>query len=116
MPQAARSTLEETIDLGAAPDNLDVDDDGVVWIAAYPKLLSSRRASARSAQSARPRRCLRFDPRIANPRWRDDPRVTEVYADDGAEISAGSTAAPWRDEFLIGALFDKKVLICKPNP
>jgi hypothetical protein len=30
--------------------------------------------------------------------------------------AAGTVAAPWRDEFLIGALLDKKVLICKPNP
>jgi hypothetical protein len=60
---------------------------------------------------------LRFDPGIGKPADRgNDPRVSVVYANDGAEISAGSTAAPWRDEFLVGALFDKKVLICKPNP
>jgi hypothetical protein len=40
----------------------------------------------------------------------------QVYLDDGAQISAGTVAARWRGEFLIGALLDKKVLICKPNP
>jgi arylesterase / paraoxonase len=108
--------LEGSIDLGAAPGNLDVDDDGVVWIAAYPKLLSLA-AHLRGPRKRSPTQVLRFDPRIGKPaHGGNDPRVTEVYANDGAEISAGSTAAPWRGEFLLGAPFDKKVLICKPNP
>ena len=108
--------LEESIDLGAAPANLGVDDDGVLWIAAYPKLLSLA-AHLRDPRKRSPTQVLRFDPRIGKPaNGGTDPRVTEIYANDGAEISAGSTAAPWRDEFLVGAPFDKKVLICKPNP
>jgi arylesterase / paraoxonase len=108
--------LEESIDLGAAPGNLSVDDDGVVWIAAYPKLLSLA-AHLRDPRKRSPTQVLRFDPRIGKPaNGGTDPRVIEVYANDGTEISAGSTAAPWRDEFLVGAPFDKKVLICKPNP
>ena len=102
--------LEEIIDLGVAPGNLQVDADGVVWIAAYPKLLSLAAHCAIRANAA-PTQVLRFDPR--SPK---DARLTEIYVDDGTAISAGSTAAPWRDEFLIGALFDKKVLLCKPNP
>ena len=38
-----------------------------------------------------------------------------LLEDDDAQISAGTVAASWRDEFLIGALLDKKVLICKPR-
>ena len=58
-----------------------------------------------------PTQVLRFDPRQAG-----DARLTQVYLNDGDEISGGTVAARWRDEFLIGALFDEKVLICKPNP
>lgn len=102
--------LEETVDLGVAPGNLNVDDEGVVWIAAHPKLL--RLAShLRDSSHRSPTQVLRFDPR--SPK---ESRLTAIYMDDGTAISAGSTAAPWRDEFLIGALFDKKVLLCKPNP
>jgi hypothetical protein len=31
-------------------------------------------------------------------------------------VLAGSTGFPWRDEFLIGALSDPKVLLCKLHP
>jgi hypothetical protein len=53
---------------------------------------------------------LRYDPRAAHA------RAELVYADGGTQLAAGSAAARWRDELLIGALLDKKVLICKPNP
>lgn len=98
--------LEDTIDLGAAPGHIDVDEDGVVWIAAYPKLLSLA-AHMREPGKRSPTQVLRFDPGTR--------RLTEIYSDPGAAISAGSAAAPWRDEFLIGARLDKKVLLCKLN-
>lgn len=100
-------SIEETIDLGVAPGNLDVDDEGSVWIAAFPKLLSLA-AHLRNPGKHSPTQVLRFDPK--------DKRLTEIYTDDGAAISAGSAAAPWNGEFLIGAMLDKKVLLCKPNP
>jgi arylesterase/paraoxonase len=100
--------LEQAIDLEVAPGNLDVDDDGVVWIAAYPKLLSLA-SHMHDPRNRSPSQVLRFDPKGAR-------RVIEVYANDGAQLSAGSAAAPWRDRFLVGAPFDKKVLFCKPNP
>ncbi|HEU4779494.1 MAG TPA: SMP-30/gluconolactonase/LRE family protein [Steroidobacteraceae bacterium] len=103
-------SLEEVVDLDAAPDNLNVDGDGVVWIAAHPKLLRFIGHVRDSAQRA-PTQVLRFDPRQSG-----DSRLTQVYLNDGDEISAGTVAARWRDEFLIGALLDKKVLICKPIP
>jgi len=102
--------LEETVDLNTAPAGLDVDEEGVVWIAAHPKLISYNRHLRDSARPA-PTQVLRFDPRLAA-----DARVTQVYLNAGDEISGGTAAARWRDEFLIGALFDEKVLICKPNP
>jgi arylesterase/paraoxonase len=102
-------TLEEVVDLGTAPDNLNVDEEGVVWMAAHPKLLSFA-AHAQSPEKRAPTQVLRFDPN--GP----EPRLRQIYLDDGAQISAGTVAARWRDEFLIGALLDKKVLICKPNP
>jgi hypothetical protein len=79
----------------------------VVWIAAFPKLLRLA-AHLRNPGSLSPTQILRFDPK--------DRRVTEIYSDDGVSISAGSAAAPWHDEFLIGAMLDDKVLLCKRNP
>jgi arylesterase/paraoxonase len=104
-------TLQETLPLGTAPHNLNVDADGVVWIAAHPKLLRFL-AQSRGAAKPAPTQILRFDPREKDPA----ARLRQIYLDDGKQISAGTVAASWRDQFLIGALLDKKVLICKQNP
>ena len=115
-PATGALTLEEKVPLGAAPDNLDVDADGVVWIAAHPKLFALF-THLRKPEKRAPTQVLRFDPRQARPTaGGDDPRLSQVYGDEGAQISAGSVAAHWRDEFIVGARLDHKVLICKPNP
>lgn len=108
--RSGKLSLEEVVALRTAPDNLNVDDEGVVWIAAHPKLLRFV-SHVRDPSQRAPTQVLRFDPRRSG-----DARLTELYLNGGDEISAGSVAARWRDEFLIGALFDKKVLICKPKP
>jgi hypothetical protein len=70
-----------------------------------------------TAAKRAPTQVLRFDPRRGKPaKGETDTRLTQVYENPGAEISAGSVAARWRDEFLIGAVLDPKVLVCKPVP
>lgn len=101
--------LERTVPLDAAPDNLDVDADGNVWIAAHPRLLRFL-AHRHQPEERTPTLVLRFDPR------QPDAGAVRIFADDGSRISGGTVAAHWRDLFLIGALLDKKVLVCKPNP
>jgi arylesterase/paraoxonase len=108
--------LDEVVPLGSAPDNLKVDADGVLWIAAHPKLLAFAAHVRRPGRRA-PTQVLRFDPRGPKPAaGAADVRLSQVYGDDGTQLSAGTAAAHWHDEFLVGALFDSKVLICKPSP
>jgi arylesterase/paraoxonase len=101
--------LRGTIPLGVGPGRLTVDPDGVVWIAAYPKL-HALRAHAKDPARRVPTQVLRFDPRLAFG------EVAAIYANDGDELSAGTVATRWRDKLVIGALLDPKVLICKQNP
>jgi arylesterase/paraoxonase len=115
-PSTGTLKLEEIVDLGTAPDNLNVDDDGVVWIAAHPKLFAFVRHAGEPARRA-PTQVLRFDPRQPKPAaGENDSRLIQVYGNDGAEISAGSVGARWRSELIIGAVLDPKVLICRPPP
>lgn len=115
-PASGDVALEEVVALGTAPDNINVDADGVVWIAAHPRLFAFLRHARDPARHA-PTQVLRFDPRQPKPTaGADDPRLLQVYGNDGAQISAGSVAAHWRSEMIIGAVFDPKVLICKPPP
>jgi arylesterase/paraoxonase len=101
--------LRGTIPLGVSPARLTVDPDGVVWIAAYPKL-HALRAHAKDPARRVPTQVWRFDPRLAFG------EVAAIYANDGEELSAGTVATRWRDKLVIGALLDPKVLICKQNP
>lgn len=102
-------TLERTVALDVPPGGLDVDAEGVIWMTAHPRLLRYF-SGLRDARERAPTQVLRFDPRASGA----TPQT--VFTDDGAWISAGTVAAHWRNEFLIGALFDKKVLICQSNP
>jgi len=115
-PATGAVRLEENVALDTSPNQLDVDTDGVVWIAAHPKLFSLYSHLEQPATRS-PTQVLRFDPRGARPAAGErDARLSQVYANDGAQLSAGSAAAHWRDEFLVGGLMQHKVLICKPNP
>lgn len=115
-PATGALDLDEVVPLGSAPDNLKIDADGVLWIAAHPKLLALV-AHLRSPDRRAPTQVLRFDPRGPRPAADEtDPRLSQVYGNDGAQLSAGTVAAHWHNEFLVGALFDSKVLICKPSP
>jgi arylesterase / paraoxonase len=102
---AGTLTPENSVALEAAPAALDVDAEGTVWIAAQPQLFALL-SHLRNPAKAAPTLVLRFDPR--------DTRLTQVYGNDGSQIPAGSVAAHWHDEFLVGAHFEHKVLICKP--
>ena len=54
-----------------------------------------------------PTRVVKFTPDA-----RDDDRVTEIYVNDGEELSGGTVAAPRGDLLVIGAYADRKMLLC----
>ena len=90
-----------TVKTPAAPDNLTVSADGVLWAAGLPKPLSLL-GHAGNAAKLSPSSVMRFD----------ETGVSTVYLDDGAELSASSVAARVGDTLLIGAIFEHKFLLC----
>jgi len=108
--------LDEVVPLQTAPDNINIDADGVLWIAAHPRLLAFQSHVHDPAKRA-PTQVLRFDPRGPKPAGGGpDLRLAQILTDDGTGISAGTVAAHWRNQLLVGALLDPKVLTCKMNP
>ncbi len=96
-------TLVQVIKLDASPDNISIDNEGDLWVAALPKPLSAFR--------------LTSDPDARAPseiwRIRDGQAPEAVYRDDGDELSA-STAAAYTDEILlIGSHYENKFLFCE---
>lgn len=94
--------LAHTVPLDAAPDNLSLDAAGALWIAALPKPLAVPRLKTDASATA-PSAVLKMD---------SDLSATTVYRNDGAELSAATVAAPAGDKLLIGALYERKFLIC----
>lgn len=97
----------ETLDLPAPPDNLHFDSHGRLLIAVHPKVLTLMRAM-RNPDRRAPTQILRFDPRAP-----ESSRITEILADDGARLSAGSVAVSYRQRLLIGSVADRKLLLCE---
>lgn len=93
-----------TIPLSSCPDNIEVDRDGSLWVAAHPRLFDLLAHSADPERLA-PSQILHIDPRTH--------AVEEVLLDDGKLLSAASTAAVVDKTMVVGAIFDPKILVCE---
>jgi arylesterase/paraoxonase len=96
------------VELGSAPDNINVDGDGRIWVAAHAKILSLVRHFADTTQPA-PTQIFRLEDRA-------DPaqiRPEQVYLNLGEQISAGSVGAAFGGELLIGSITERKLLRCR---
>ncbi len=105
--------LRETVPVGSAPDNIEVDAAGALWVGAHPKLFALVAFMGGSAERA-PSQVLRVA-REGEPggEW----RVEEVFLDDGTAISAASVGSVRDGRLLIGAITGERILDCElPGP
>ncbi len=98
--------LLEHVELGSAPDNINVDADGSVWIAAHAKVLALGLHFG-DARRLAPTQLFRF-----RPEAKGAGRLVEVYLDGGERISAGSVGAVFNRQLLIGSITERKILQC----
>ena len=103
-PSSGRLSPKGRIEIGSGVDNIDVDAEGRLWVAAHPKLLTFVRHVSDPAVLA-PSQVFRIDPASA--------RVEEVYLDLGSGIAGSSVAAFDDGRLLIGTVFDPKFLDCR---
>src|SRR6185369_14417475 len=89
--------------LNAGPDNIDVDADGSLWIAAHPKLLDFL-AHAKDAKKLSPSMVIKLDPAA------EDGALKTIYANLGDEMSGSSVAVSDGKHLAIGAVFEPKYL------
>lgn len=108
-PATGRVERRLLVDLDTGVDNIDVAADGSIWVAGHPHLddflAHARDPSARSATEVY--RIVRED---------DGARVDLVLGDDGSRLSGGSVAVAWRDQLLVGAVFQSRLLRCTLAP
>jgi arylesterase / paraoxonase len=108
-PQTNDLVLRQTVRLGTAPDNLDLDPQGRIWVAAHPKTLAFVEHAGDPAKRA-PSQVLVVTPG-GTPM--DPPRVDEVFLSAGDDLSAASVGVAWRHLLIIGAVFDPRILLCE---
>lgn len=101
-------TYQLSIPLGSFPDNIEKNEEGILYVACMPKALTYM-AHKKSNKPA-PSQIFRVAKKGNN-----DYSVEEVYYDDGKNINAATVAAPFRDGMLLGASRDMRnhILICR---
>jgi arylesterase / paraoxonase len=94
--------------VGTGVDNLDVEDDGRLWIAAHPKLLSFIQHAGNPAKGA-PSQVIILEP-AADGRG---GKVDQVYLKDGKDgFSGASVAVRDGDIMVLGSVFEAGIRVC----
>ena len=97
--------LEEEIFLDSGADNIEVDEDGNLWVGCHPKLLRFVANSKDSTQNS-PTQVLKVNYKPGAS------VVEEIFLNDGTQYSASSVAAVSGPTLLIGSVFEKSLLWC----
>ncbi len=100
-------TLKKEIPLGTGVDNIELDADGNLWVAAHPQLLTFTKHAKDSTKHS-PSEILKI-----NLSENGDYKVDQIYLNDGKEISGSSVGAAFGDKLLIGTVFEKHFLFCE---
>jgi arylesterase/paraoxonase len=109
-PVSGKLEHREEIDLDTGVDNVEIDEDGDLWIGAHPQLLTVAK-HFKDPETLSPSQVLHLTPL---PGGGYD--VEEIYLDEGDEISASTVAAVRGNRLLIGAIFEAKFLDCRLDP
>jgi len=96
----------DMIDIGTSPDNIDVADDGSLWIGAHSNIVALVMHFIAGADA--PTQVLEMT--LGSDGSAD---VAEIYLNRGEQISAGSVGVTFGDELLIGSITARKILICR---
>ena len=91
------------IDTNSSPDNIEVDADGMLWVAGHQNLFAFL-AHSKDPASAAPSHVIKIDPKTGE--------YDDVFYDTGEAISASSVGASYNGKLIVGAVFDGHVLIC----
>jgi len=95
------------IDVNTGADNIEIDQNGFLWIGAHPDLLGFKAYSS-GKKSIAPSEVLKVD-----FRGESDYSIEQIMVDNGNIISATSVAAVYKDIVLIGNVMDDHFLIIR---
>lgn len=99
--------MQHRIPLGSSsPDNIDIADDGSLWIGAHSNLLALVLHFIMGADAPSQILQVKLDDS-------GNATIDEIYLNHGDEISASSVGATYGKKLLIGSITAPKILICE---
>ena len=93
----------QSIDVNSSPDNIEVDADGMLWVAGHPNLFAFL-AHSKDLATPAPSHVIKIDPLTGE--------YDDVFYDTGEVISASSVGTSYNGKLVVGAVYDDHVLIC----
>ncbi len=104
-PRTGRLSLSGELEIDSGLDNIEIGDDGTLWLVSHPKtfdfLAHAGDAAKRSASQV-------FS--VSNDEG--NLSATEIYLSDGNPMSGASVAAPVGNRFIMGSVFEPFILDC----
>lgn len=115
-------SLATTLSLDTAPDNVQLDAAGDLWVGAHPNLFKLK-AHAANHTTAAPAQILRIAAPLAGllpnqasgenqTRVAATPAIEEILLDDGTLVSAASVAVHDGKRVFIGTIYEPKLIEC----
>lgn len=104
-PRTGGLTRNTSLPIDSGLDNIEMDDDGTLWLVSHPKTFDFL-AHAGDASKKSPSQIFQISDE--NGAF----STTEIYLNDGHEISGASVAAPVGDRFIMGSVFEPFILDC----
>lgn len=98
--------LEDNIPLNTGVDNIEIDEEGALWIGSHPQLLKFA-GHATNPEKFSPSQVLKIIPQGS-----DKYQVEEIFLNDGTGYSGSSVAAVYKNIMLIGSVFEDSILLC----
>ncbi len=105
----ATHELEGKVDCYTGLDNIELDENGSLWIGSHPKLLVFL-DHAKDAAKRSPSQAIKVDLDYSDF---SKSTVTEIYLNDGDPLSGLSVAVMTDNVLLLGTVFEDGVLIMK---
>ena len=103
-PATGKLTFRFDKNLNTGLDNITIDAEDNLWVAAHPKLFDFV-GHAKNPEKKSPSQVFKLEPKGLS-----DLTVTEVYLNDGTQISGSSVALHYHDKVYVGCVFENKFL------
>lgn len=101
--QSGALTHVRTLPVATGPDNIEIAEDGALWIGAHPKAFEFL-GHAADPSAVAPSQVVRVDPETGD--------VEDVFVDLEGTLSASSVGAVHGNTLVVGAVFEGHVMVC----